>query len=138
MKFHANAALSFRQRERMVRRVVEQGWSLTKAAEAAEVSERTCSKWVGRFRVDGMVGLGDRSWAPRRVANRTAPETVEKLGRIQGGPASARRQASRATAERGAPTLVVFVACSQVENACGQACGPVSGGERLTLRWQLA
>lgn len=98
-----------------------------------------------------MVGLGDRSWAPRRVANRTAPETVEllaalrqlrftapELGRIQGGPASARRQASRATPERGAPALVVFVACSQVENACGQACGPVSGGERLTLRWQLA
>jgi transposase len=48
MRLHANAALSLRQRERMARRVVEQGWSITKAAEAAEVSGRTCSKWVAR------------------------------------------------------------------------------------------
>jgi len=33
----------------MVRRVVEQGWSLTQAAAVAEVSERTCSKWVARW-----------------------------------------------------------------------------------------
>jgi hypothetical protein len=48
MKLHADAALSFRQRERMARRVVEQGWPLAKAAAAAEVSGRTCSKWVAR------------------------------------------------------------------------------------------
>ena len=47
MKLHANAALSLKQRERMVRRVVELGWSVSSAAAAAEVSERTCSKWVG-------------------------------------------------------------------------------------------
>ena len=35
MQLHANAALSLNQRRRMVGRVVEQGWSLTKAAEAA-------------------------------------------------------------------------------------------------------
>jgi transposase len=28
-------------------------WSLTEAAEAAGVSERTCSKWVGRYRAEG-------------------------------------------------------------------------------------
>ena len=44
MRLHANAALSLNQRQRMVRRVVDWGWSLTEAAEAAEVSERTCSK----------------------------------------------------------------------------------------------
>ena len=32
MKLHANAALSFRQRERMVRRVVDEGWSVREAA----------------------------------------------------------------------------------------------------------
>jgi hypothetical protein len=36
MKLHANAALSSRQRERMVLRVVEHGWALTKAAEWAD------------------------------------------------------------------------------------------------------
>jgi transposase len=52
MELHANAALSLNQRRRMVRRVVEQGWSLTKAAAAAEVSERTCSRWVERYRAE--------------------------------------------------------------------------------------
>ena len=56
MKLHANAALSLNQRRRMVGRVVGQGWSLTKAAEAAEVSERTCAKWVARYRADGEAG----------------------------------------------------------------------------------
>ena len=50
MKLHANAALGPKGRAIMVRRVVEQSWSLTEAAEAAGVSERTCSKWVDRYR----------------------------------------------------------------------------------------
>ena len=65
MKLHANAALSLRQRERMVRRVLEQGWSITKAAEAAEVSDQTCSKWVASLpgrgigrAVGSLVGAG--------------------------------------------------------------------------------
>jgi len=76
MKLHANAALSLRQRERMACRVVELGWSLRKAAAAAEVSERTCSKWVARYRAEGPAGLVDRSSAPRQVANRTEEQTV--------------------------------------------------------------
>ncbi len=40
MKLHGNAALSLNARRRMARRVVEQRWSLAKAAKAAEVSER--------------------------------------------------------------------------------------------------
>jgi transposase InsO family protein len=83
MRLHANAALSLRQRERMVCRVVEQGWSLAKAAAAAEVSERTCAKWVGRYRVDGLAGLADRSSAPRRVANRTDERTVQLLAALR-------------------------------------------------------
>ena len=83
MRLHANAALSLKQRERMVCRVVDEGWSLTKAAEAAEVSERTCSKWVARYRVEGPAGLGDRSSAPRLVANRTDPGTEQLLGALR-------------------------------------------------------
>jgi hypothetical protein len=44
MKLHANAALSLKQRRRMVCRVVEQGWSLTKAAAAAEISARVAAR----------------------------------------------------------------------------------------------
>jgi transposase InsO family protein len=76
MKLHANAALSLNQRRRLVGRVVEQGWSLTKAAEAAEVSDRTCAKWVRRYRAEGQAGLLDRSSAPRSIPHRTPAERV--------------------------------------------------------------
>jgi transposase InsO family protein len=79
MKLHANAALSLNHRRRMVRRVVEHGWSLTKAAEAAEVSERTCSKWVERYRAEGEAGLRDRSSAPRSIPHRTPADRVELI-----------------------------------------------------------
>ena len=79
MKLHANAALSLNQRRRMVGRVVEQGWSLTKAAEAAEVSDRTCAKWVRRYRAQGEAGLRDRSSAPRSIPHRTPVERVEVI-----------------------------------------------------------
>ena len=83
MKLHANAALSLKQRERMVRRVVELGWSVSSAAAAAEVSERTCSKWVARYRAEGPAGLLDRSSAPARVANRTDEQTVQLLAALR-------------------------------------------------------
>jgi transposase InsO family protein/transposase len=83
MRLHANAALSFRQRERMVRRVVEEGWSITKAAEAAEVSDRTCAKWVARYRAEGVAGLLDRSSAPALVANRTEEHTIQAIAALR-------------------------------------------------------
>ncbi len=83
MKLHANAALSFRQRERMVRRVVEEGWSVREAGEAAEVSERTAGKWVARYRAEGVGGLLDRSSAPLLVANRSDEQTVEAIAALR-------------------------------------------------------
>ena len=71
MKLHANAALSLNKRRLLARRVVEEGWSLVEAAEAAEVSEPTARKWVGRYRVEGEAGLLDRSSAAH--ASTTAP-----------------------------------------------------------------
>ena len=79
MKLHGNAALSWHGRRGMVLRVVDQGWTLMAAAEAAGVSVGCARKWVGRYRLEGEQGLHDRSSAPRRVANRTAPERVEAI-----------------------------------------------------------
>ena len=79
MKLHANAALSFRQRERMVRRVVDEGWLVREAAAAAEVSARTAGKWVRRFRAEGQAGLWDRSSAPLVVANRSDEQLVAAI-----------------------------------------------------------
>ena len=83
MKLHANAALSLRQRERMASRVVDEGWPLRKAAEAAEVSGRTCAKWVARYRAEGASGLFDRSSAPRVVANRLDEHTVQVIAALR-------------------------------------------------------
>jgi transposase len=83
MKLHANAALSLSQRRRLVRRVVDEGRSLGAAAEAAEVSERTASKWVRRYRADGEPGLLDRCSASRNVANRTAERRIEAIGALR-------------------------------------------------------
>ena len=82
MDLHGNAALSWSGRRELARRVVEQGWTLTAAAEAAGVSVRCARKWVGRYRA-GDHGLVDRSSAPRRVANRTEPARVEVIVKLR-------------------------------------------------------
>ena len=88
MKLHANARTCPKSRRLIVRRVQEEGWSLAAAAEAAGVSVRTVSKWLGRFRREGADGLVDRSSAPERVRaieglrrlRMTADEIAECLG----------------------------------------------------------
>ena len=76
MKLHRNAALSWRGRRELARRVLVDGWTLAAAAEAAGVSVRCARKWVGRYRLEGEQGLGDRSSAPHQVANQTPAERV--------------------------------------------------------------
>jgi transposase InsO family protein len=83
MKLHANAALSLTQRRRMVRRVLEQGWSIKAAAAAAETSPRTCGKWVARYRAARELGLLDRSSAPHLVANRTCERRIEAIAALR-------------------------------------------------------
>jgi transposase InsO family protein len=83
MKLHANAPFGPKGRLTMVRRVVGEGWSLAAAAEAAGVSERTCSKWVGRYRSGGEAGLWDRSSAPARVPLRTPEDRVQAIAALR-------------------------------------------------------
>jgi transposase InsO family protein len=83
MKLHANAALSLTQRRRMVRRVLEQGWTIKAAAAASETSEKTCGKWVARYRAAGEFGLLDLSSAPHLVANRTDDRRVEAIAALR-------------------------------------------------------
>jgi transposase len=83
MKLHGNAALSLNGRRRLVRAVIEEGRSIASAAEAAGVSERTCSKWIVRYRAGGELGLLDRSSAPGRVHNRTDERLVLLLASLR-------------------------------------------------------
>jgi transposase InsO family protein len=83
MKLHGNAALTPKQRLRLARRVVEEGWSLAEAAEAAEVSERTARKWVERYGSEGEAGLGDRSSAPKGQPGATPPDRIEAIAALR-------------------------------------------------------
>jgi transposase InsO family protein len=83
MKLHANAALSLTQRRRMVRLVVEDGWSIQAAAAEFNTSPKTCSKWVSRFREASESGLRDRSSACVRVANRTDERRIAVIAGLR-------------------------------------------------------
>jgi transposase len=83
MKLHANARLSVKGRGLLIDRIVGQGWSLTQAAEAAGVSDRTAFKWVARFRGEGEQGLLDRSSAPKASPTRTPDERVQVIAALR-------------------------------------------------------
>src|SRR5271154_4088934 len=83
MNLHANAALSLNRRRQLCRRVVDERWTVTKAAAAAEVSVRCARKWVGRYRADGELGLFDRSSAPSVIPHRTGEERVQAIAALR-------------------------------------------------------
>jgi transposase InsO family protein len=83
MKLHANARTCPNSRRLLVERIVVQRWSVTAAAEAAGVSERTAFRWLARWRVEGEPGLFDRSSAPKRIPHRTRPERVQAIERLR-------------------------------------------------------
>src|SRR5262245_14247384 len=74
MKLHGSAALSRRQRRRLVL-LVGSGMTIAAAAAIVGCSRQTGSKWVNRYRRGE--GLADRSSRPRRSPRR-APESVER------------------------------------------------------------
>jgi transposase len=82
MKLHANARLSVKGRELLVGRL-RAGWSLTQAAMAAGVSERTARKWRDRHGAEGADGLLDRSSAPKRVPARTPEDRIEAIAALR-------------------------------------------------------
>jgi transposase InsO family protein len=83
MRLHANAALSLRQRRRMVSLVIEQGWSRKAAAAAFQTTPKTCGKWVSRYRASSESGLLDHSSAPLTVANRTDERTIAVIAALR-------------------------------------------------------
>src|SRR5688572_3321831 len=79
MNIHANARTCPKSRRLIVSRIEEEGWSLTAAAEAAGVSERTAAKWLARWRAQGELGLLDRSSAPARRPTQLPAERVKAI-----------------------------------------------------------
>jgi transposase InsO family protein len=62
--------------------VLEQGWTLRQAAEAAGCSVRTAAKWVARFRA-GDRELLDRSSRPRRCPAQLSQQRVQAIARLR-------------------------------------------------------
>ena len=83
MKLHGNARLSVKGRELLIDRIVRAGWSVSAAAEAAGISDRTARKWLARYRAQGREGLLDRSSAPAVVANRTDERRIEVIAALR-------------------------------------------------------
>jgi transposase len=83
MKLHANARLSPNGRRLLIDRLELDGWDIREAAAAAGISVRTARKWLARWRTEGESGLLDRSSAPKTVANKTDPRTVELIAALR-------------------------------------------------------
>jgi transposase InsO family protein len=75
---HANARLNPKGRQLLVDRVRD-GWTITKAADAAGISRQSGSKWIGRFRQEGDAGLWDRSSAVHHQARAHPASLVEQV-----------------------------------------------------------
>ncbi len=76
---HVNAALTPRQRLRLARKVVEEGWSIAAAADYFRVSYPTAAKWAKRFVELGAEGMADRSSRPHSHPNRTPQAVIKRI-----------------------------------------------------------
>jgi transposase InsO family protein len=83
MKLHGNARTCPKSRGLLVERVMRKGWSVTAAAEAAGVSERTVWRWLRRWREEGRAGLLDRSSRPQRSSGRLSAATIGAIGALR-------------------------------------------------------
>ena len=76
---HGNAALTPRQRLRLARQIVDDGWSVAAAAEFFRVSYPTAAKWARRYVELGSEGMGDRSSRPHSQPRKTPQQLVRKI-----------------------------------------------------------
>lgn len=76
---HRNAPLSETGRLRLARCVVDDGWSLRRAAERFQVAVSTAARWARRYRELGPAGMADRSSRPHRSPNQTPTHTERRI-----------------------------------------------------------
>jgi transposase InsO family protein len=71
--------LTPRQRLRLARQVVDEGWSVSAAAHYFRVSYPTAAKWARRYVELGVEGMADRSSRPHAHPNRTPQAVVRRI-----------------------------------------------------------
>jgi transposase len=63
--------------------VVEDGWTLRRAAERFQVSPTTAQRWADRYRTLGEAGMCDRSSRPHHSPRRTATRTERRIIKVR-------------------------------------------------------
>jgi transposase InsO family protein len=76
---HRKAKLTVFGRRLLVERIELEGWPVAHAAAMTGVSRQTATKWVHRYRAEGLAGLEDRSSRPHRSPRTLAPEQVAAI-----------------------------------------------------------
>jgi transposase InsO family protein len=87
---HANALLTPKGRLKVARAVVEEGWTLARAAERFQCSKTTVKRWSDRYRAAAGLGgvvtvldMADRPCRPHSCPRQTRPATVRKIKHLR-------------------------------------------------------
>ena len=80
---HRNAPLSETGRLRLARCVVDERWSLRRAAERFQVSPTTAARWASRYRAAGPAGMVDRPSRPQRSPRRTPTRRERRIIKLR-------------------------------------------------------
>ncbi|HTY27081.1 MAG TPA: IS481 family transposase [Mycobacterium sp.] len=71
--------MTARGRTKLAQAIVEQGWSIRRAAERFQCSPATAKKWADRYRVGGRAAMQDRSSRPHTSPTRTPTRTERRI-----------------------------------------------------------
>ena len=91
MNLHSSAKSCPASRALLIRRVLEEGWTVRSAANSIGISTRRAYHWLARFKSEGLDGLRDRSSQPHRLSrSHELGLVVEAVGRRRRGQAAIR------------------------------------------------
>lgn len=80
---HANALFTPRGRLRLASAVVDDGWTLARAAQRFQCSTATAKKWADRYREGGLAALADRSSRPHRSPRRLDKRRERRIIKVR-------------------------------------------------------
>jgi transposase InsO family protein len=131
MRLHRNARTCPASRRLLVDRVLVERWSIARVAAAAGISERSASKWLSRFRSEGVTGLEDRSSAPRRVPHQTPPDRVEAIAALR----RVRLTGAEISWMLGVPLSTVHAVLKRIGLGKLSRLDPIEPANRYQRRW---
>lgn len=82
MNIHNNALLTPKGRENLVN-LVSKGLTIKSVSQRLNISSKTVSKWVGRYKQEGVAGLQDRSSRPHKLYKPTQQNIVEQIIKLR-------------------------------------------------------